>query len=80
MIFYPIGAVLEFLRVVYMSFLDSEYAWQVWNEEWISYSSTNSRSACVLFRIRNTATTDINFRTVWYYSCFDGWGQSIYMV
>ena len=42
----------------------------VWNDEWVMHSSTNSRSIGVLFRIRNTAAANIAWGTRWYFSCY----------
>jgi len=47
----------------------------VWAEEWYSYSSTNSRHVGVLFRIRNTKSSAVNWGTNFYYSTFGGWSE-----
>jgi len=48
----------------------------VYAEEWYYYSSTNSRQVGALFRIRNTKSSNIDWRTYFYYSSFGGWGES----
>jgi hypothetical protein len=45
----------------------------VWSEEWYSYSSTNSRSIALIFRIRNTGNTDISWGVNFYHSSYGGW-------
>jgi len=47
----------------------------VWAQEWRMYSSTNSRSIGVLFRIRNTKDRNVNWVVKFYYSSFHGWGE-----
>jgi len=44
-------------------------------QQWRSYSSTNSRHFGVLFRIRNTGSSHINWRISYRYSCYSGWGE-----
>jgi subtilisin-like proprotein convertase family protein len=47
----------------------------VWAEEWRSYSSTNSRHAAVLFRIRNTTKASIKWTAYWYRTAYGGWSE-----
>ena len=44
-------------------------------EEWRSYSSTNSKHAGALFRIRNTTSTSISWNVIWYSTCYPSWGE-----
>jgi hypothetical protein len=45
----------------------------IWAEEWYSYSSTNERFVSVLFRIKNTLETDVEWVTNHYYSSYGSW-------
>ena len=47
----------------------------VYAEEWYSYSSTNSRHAGALFRVRNTTGAAINWTVNWYGTSYGGWGE-----
>ncbi len=44
-------------------------------DEWYSYSSTNSKHAAALFRIRNTTENTISWRPSVYMTCYGGWGE-----
>ena len=45
------------------------------SEEWTSFSSTNSRHAVVLFRIRNSTPDTLSWETMWYGTSYQGWGE-----
>ncbi len=47
----------------------------VYSEEWYSYSSTNSRHAAALFRIRNTTKSNIKWTAYWYGTGYGGWNE-----
>jgi hypothetical protein len=51
--------------------------WQgtIWNEEWFSHSSTNSKHAGALFRVRNKNSNNINWHINFYYSSYSGWSE-----
>jgi len=51
--------------------------WQgtMWNEEWFSHSSTNSKHAGALFRIRNKNSNNVNWHVNYYYSSHPGWSE-----
>ncbi len=60
--------------------LFNKLMWGGWNlqaiaEEWFVYSSTNSQTFGVLFRIRNKTPNAINWRTAFWYSAYSGWGE-----
>lgn len=44
-------------------------------DEWNSYSSTNSKHAAVLFRIRNTTSSDIVWPVSTTQTAYPGWGE-----
>ena len=44
-------------------------------DEWKSYSSTNSKHAAVLFRIRNTTSAAITWNVHWYRTANGGWSE-----
>ena len=44
----------------------------VYTQEWMMYSSTNSRTVGAYFRIRNRSSSAINWRTVHWYSSYSG--------
>jgi len=47
----------------------------VWSEEWYAYSSTNSKHAGALFRVRNLTNKTITWKLSRYYSSYGGWGE-----
>ena len=47
----------------------------VWAEEWDSYSSTNSRHALTLFRIKNPTTNAITWEVNVSLTCYPAWGE-----
>jgi hypothetical protein len=47
----------------------------VYAEEHRSYSSTNSRHAGALFRIKNTTNADVNWNVSWYRTSYSGWSE-----
>ncbi|MBT3191252.1 MAG: hypothetical protein HN341_01725 [Verrucomicrobia bacterium] len=47
----------------------------VYADEWYSYSSTNSKHAGALFRIRNTTGASINWTVYWYRTAYGGWSE-----
>jgi hypothetical protein len=44
-------------------------------EEWLSYSSTNSKHAAALFRIENTTNSTITWTVITHQSSYGGWGE-----
>lgn len=48
---------------------------QVYGEEHRTYSSTNSRQASALFRVRNTTSKTITWTAYWYGTGYGGWGE-----
>ena len=47
----------------------------VYAEEWYSYSSTNSRHAAALFRVRNNTKSAIKWNVYWYGTGYGGWNE-----
>lgn len=47
----------------------------VYAEEHKTYSSTNSRHAGALFRVKNTTGNDINWSVSWFRTAYAGWGE-----
>lgn len=48
----------------------------VWSEEWMAYSSTNSRHAAVLFRVRNSTDAAIDWNVNAYMTGYGSWGEA----
>lgn len=44
-------------------------------DEWLSYSSTNSKHAAVLFRVKNTTENAIVWTLETYQTAYSGWGE-----
>ena len=44
----------------------------VWAAEWMMYSSTDGRIIGTLWRIRNSQSSAINWRTTHYYTSYSG--------
>lgn len=47
----------------------------VYANQWKSYSSTNGKVALVMFRIKNTTGSTINWNTHGYQTSYGGWGE-----
>lgn len=47
----------------------------VWSETWLAYSSTNSKFAGALFRVRNKTGDPINWTLQYYATAYGGWGE-----
>jgi len=47
----------------------------VWSETWLAYSSTNSKFAGALFRVRNKTGASINWTLNYYATAYPGWGE-----
>jgi hypothetical protein len=45
------------------------------SDTWRSYSSTNSKHAAVLFRIKNTTSADVTWTPHFYFTNYAGWGE-----
>jgi hypothetical protein len=48
----------------------------VWHDEWRNISSTNSKFAGALFRVRNNTGADIKWTVNFHYSGYAGWGET----
>jgi hypothetical protein len=44
-------------------------------DEWLSYSSTNSKHTAVLFRVKNTTGGDIVWNLSFWYTSYPSWGE-----
>ncbi len=47
----------------------------VWSETWLGYSSTNSKFAGALFRVRKKTGAPINWTLQYYATAYGGWGE-----
>ncbi len=47
----------------------------VWSETWLAYSSTNSKFAGALLRVRNTTGAPINWTLEYYATAYGVWGE-----
>jgi uncharacterized coiled-coil protein SlyX len=53
----------------------TQYGATVCSETWYLYSSTDTKYCIALFRIKNTQTRTIGWRTNWYGTGWSGWGN-----
>ncbi|MGK0154897.1 MAG: hypothetical protein ACI9SE_001852, partial [Neolewinella sp.] len=47
----------------------------IFNDDWMSYSSTNGKVVTALFRVTNTTGSDITWSSSFYYSAYAAWGE-----
>eukprot|EP00056_Hartaetosiga_gracilis_P013786 m.231558 g.231558 ORF g.231558 m.231558 type:complete len:416 (-) comp13899_c1_seq16:1198-2445(-) len=65
----------EYMRAFFNKKVYCGWNCAVHNEEWYSYSSSNSMHGGVFMRIRNTSPNDIAWPISFLYSSYSGWGE-----
>jgi hypothetical protein len=66
---------VQYMRTLFNKRVTCGWSCALHNEEWDSYSSTNSFQAGVLIRIRNTTPNTITWPVEFYYSSYGGWEE-----
>jgi hypothetical protein len=66
---------VEYMRALFNKRVTCGWSCALHNEEWYSYSSTNSFQAGVLIRVKNTTPNNVVWRVEFQYSSYSGWSE-----